>query len=82
MVVVGIDYLETEAFGVAGAFIFALEIFLKGVDVGVAIVDGGSDAVLEQTFDNGGRARSTAGVQKHFAFAARNFYLELLFGHL
>ncbi len=50
MVVICIYDFKPKAFGVACAFIFALDVFLKGIDVGVAVVDGGSDAVLEKAF--------------------------------
>lgn len=53
MVVVGIDYLQPEGFGVACTFTFALEVFLNGKDVGVAVEDGRSYIMLQQALHNG-----------------------------
>ena len=82
VVVVCIHYLQSETLGISCALIFALQIFLKGVDIGIAVEDSGAYAVLEQTFHYCGRARGTTGMEENFAFSARDFYFEFLLSHI
>ena len=45
VVVIGIDYVKTLCGGVSGALLLADKVLLIGVDVGIAVVDGGGVAV-------------------------------------
>lgn len=81
VVVVAVYPSDAEAVGMSLAFVLSDVVFLKGVDVGVEVEDGGTDVVLEHPFDDGGGARCAAGVEKDFVEPFRYLYV-VLFLHL
>ena len=62
VVVVGINYLKTKCCRIFGALLLADLIFLKGVDVGIAVVDGGGVAIGQHPLYDGSAAWRTAGM--------------------
>ena len=66
MVVVCIDYLQTECLCVACAFILAYEVLFVRIDVGVAVVEYGLVCVCHHPFDDGTGAWGAAAVEENF----------------
>lgn len=82
VVIIGIDNLQAEGQGIARTFLLADVVFLQRIDVGVAIIDDGSNSMLHQTFDNGRRARGTTRMEEHSVGSTGDFYLEFLLFHI
>lgn len=53
VVIVTINPLNSEAFGMAFALVLADLVLLKGVDIGIIIEYGGTHTIIEQPFNNG-----------------------------
>ena len=53
VVVVAVNPLQANGFGMAFAFGFADVVFLARVDVGIEIKNGGADVVVQHPLDNG-----------------------------
>ena len=79
VVIVGIDNFQSQRLGVTCAFVLAYVIFVKRINVGVAVVNCRADAVLHQTLNYGRRARSATSVEQHLLCVAGYMYLKFLF---
>ena len=53
VIVIGIHYLQAKRLGITGTLVLADVVLFEGIDIGIAIVDDGSDAILHQAFDDG-----------------------------
>jgi hypothetical protein len=62
MVIIGIDYIQTLGGGISGALLFAHQVLLIGINVRIAVVDGGLVAVGQHPLNDGSAAWGTAGM--------------------
>ena len=82
MIIVGIDDFQAEGLGVSGTFVLADVVLFERIDIGIAIVDDGGNAMLHQAFDDGRRAGGTTSMEEHFIGSSRDFYSKLLLHNL
>ena len=53
MVIIRVNDLQAERFGISGALVLADLVFLLWIDIGVTIIYDRSNAVLQQSLDDG-----------------------------
>ena len=82
MVIVGIDDFQAEGLGVSSTFVLADVILFERIDIGIAIIDDGGNAMLHQAFNDGRRARGTTSMEEHSIDSSRYFELEFLLFHI
>lgn len=66
VIVVGIHHIEPALGGIAAALVLALEVFLIGIDIWIAIIYGRAHTLLEQSLDNRTAAGSATSMQEKF----------------
>ena len=81
VVVVGINNLQSKTLRIARTLILADEVLFMRKNIGIAIIDDGSDAVLHQTFNDGRTTGSTTGVKKDALRSVGDLKIEIAFGH-
>lgn len=59
-----IDYLQTGLRGISDAFVFAMVVFVKRKNIGIAIKNYRPNALIDKTFYDSRRAWRAAGVEK------------------
>ena len=72
MVIIRIHNVQSEGRSITRTFILTYEIFLKRVNVRIAIIYGRTYAAAHQTFDNGRGTGCATGVQKNSLRATRS----------
>ena len=68
VIAIAVHKRNPEFFAIAYAFVFAYQIFFFGKNIGVEVKNSGFEVVVQQPFQDGGRAGSTATVQKNAFF--------------
>ena len=81
VVIVGINDFKTESLCISLTLVLSYLILFHRIDVGIAIINNGSDPVIHHGLDDCARARCAAGVEKNFCFSQRRFYDILLLLH-
>ena len=79
VVIIGVNDLQSQRLRIARTFVLTDVILFTGIDIGIAIIDGGRDAMLHQALDDGRRTRRTASVEQHFGRSSRCLDFEWFF---
>lgn len=59
-----IDYLQTGLRGISYALVFSMIVFVEWENIGITIKNHRSNTLIYKTFNNSGRARCTARMEK------------------